>query len=89
MSAIGAWENTKKASVEVQLKQIEEEIEKEKAEYVEKMKNKLAKIQKLAEEKRAVVEARRGEDILKVEEIGAKFRATGSTPNKLFGCFGC
>ncbi|GMP96231.1 hypothetical protein CsSME_00044964 [Camellia sinensis var. sinensis] len=80
LSAIGSWENSKKACVEAQLKKME-------AEYTEKMKNKAAEIHKAAEEKRAMIEAKRGEDVLKVEEVAAKFRATGNTPKKFFGCF--
>lgn len=87
LSAIGAWENSKKASVEAELKMIVEKLEKQKAEYVEKMKNKVAIIHKEAEEKRAIIEARRGEDSLKAEEIAAKYRATGTAPKKLLGCF--
>ncbi|KAJ7974205.1 Remorin [Quillaja saponaria] len=87
LSAIGAWENSKKASVGAELKQIEEKLEKKKAEYVEKLKNKIAEIHKEAEEKRAVIEAKRGEDLLKAEEVAAKYRATGTTPKKLLGCF--
>lgn len=52
------------------------------------MKKKMADIHKMAEEKRAVVEVKRGEDILKVEEVGAKFRASGTIPKKFFNCFG-
>lgn len=52
------------------------------------MKNQLALIHKAAEEKRAMVEARRGEEILKAEEVAAKYRATGLAPKKLLGCFG-
>ncbi|KAK9147865.1 hypothetical protein Scep_006622 [Stephania cephalantha] len=89
LSAILSWENSKKAAVEAQLKKIEEQLEKKKAEYGEKMKNKIAMIHKEAEEKRAMVEARRGEDVLKAEEMAAKYRATGSAPKKLLsGCFG-
>ncbi|GFS37164.1 remorin family protein [Actinidia rufa] len=62
-----------------------EKIEKKKAEYAEKMNNKKAEIRKAAEEKKAVIESNRGEDILKVEEIAAKFSATGNTPKRLFG----
>ena len=65
----------------------QESLEKKKAEYVEKMKNKIAIIHKEAEEKRAMIEARRGEDLLKAEEMAAKYRATGSAPKKLLGCF--
>jgi len=87
LSDIGAWENCKKASVEAELKKIEEKLEKKKAEYVEKMKNKVALIHRSAEEKRAVIEAKRGEDLLKAEETAAKYRATGTGPKKLLGCF--
>ncbi|XP_017232130.1 remorin-like isoform X2 [Daucus carota subsp. sativus] len=89
LSAIGAQENTQRAKVEAQLKQIEEELEKEKAEKVEKMKNKIAILHQIAEEKRAAVEAKRGEEILKVEEEGAKYRKNGTTPTRYLGCFGC
>nr|XP_010908427.1 remorin isoform X2 [Elaeis guineensis] len=88
MSSITAWENSKKAATEAELKAKEEELEKKKAEYAEKMKNKVAMIHKTAEEKRAIVEAKCGEDILKAEEMAAKYRSTGLAPKKLFGCFG-
>lgn len=51
------------------------------------MKNKIAEIHKEAQEKRAIVEAKRGEHILKIEETSANFRATGIIPKKLFACF--
>lgn len=60
-------------------------MEKKKAEYVELMKNKIAQIHKQAEEKRAMIEARRGEEVLKAEELAAKYRASGTAPKKLFG----
>lgn len=64
----------------------QEKLEKKKAEYVEQMKNKIAAIHKAAEERRAMIEAKRGEDLLKAEEIAAKHRATGTGPKKLLGC---
>lgn len=64
----------------------QEQLEKKKAENVELMKNKIAQIHKQAEEKRAMIEARRGEEVLKAEELAAKYRATGTAPKKLFGC---
>ncbi|VAH49564.1 unnamed protein product [Triticum turgidum subsp. durum] len=88
VSAILSWENTKKANIEAQLKKIEEQLEKKKAEYAEKMKNKAAMIHKEAEEKRAMVEAKKGEELLKAEEMAAKYRATGHSPKKVMGCFG-
>jgi hypothetical protein len=87
LSTVAAWENSKKAALEAQLRKIEEQLEKKKAEYGEKIKNKVAMVHKQAEEKRAIVEAQKGEQILKAEEIAAKHRATGTIPKKLFGCF--
>uniref|UniRef100_A0A2P2KVL1 Remorin n=1 Tax=Rhizophora mucronata TaxID=61149 RepID=A0A2P2KVL1_RHIMU len=87
LSAVGTWENSKKASTEAELKKIEEKLEKKKAKYAEKIKNKITMIHKEAEEKRAMIEAKRGEDILKAEESAAKYRATGTAPKKFFGCF--
>ncbi|GFP89859.1 uncharacterized protein at3g61260 [Phtheirospermum japonicum] len=88
LADVSAWENSKKASVESQLKKIEEQIEKKKGEYAEKMKKKIALVHKQAEEKRAMVEAKRGEALLKVEEFAAKYCATGHVPKKVLGCFG-
>ncbi|KAK1618469.1 hypothetical protein QYE76_023986 [Lolium multiflorum] len=88
LSSILAWENTKKATIDAQLKTKELELEKKKAEYAEKMKNKKAIAHREAEEKRAMAVARRGEEVLKAEELAAKYRATGLTPKKLLGCFG-
>ena len=87
ISSIASWETSKKAALEAELKKIEEKLEKKKAHYGEIMKNKIAVIHKEAEEKRAVIEAKRGEVILKVEEMAAKYRATGTTPKKTVGCF--
>lgn len=60
----------------------QENLEKKKAKYIEKMKNKIALIHKTAEEKRANAEAKRGEELLKAEEMAAKCKATGSVPKK-------
>ncbi|TMW81646.1 remorin [Solanum pennellii] len=87
VSAIGAWENSKKANLEAELKKMEEQLEKKKAIYTEKMKNKIALLHKEAEEKRAMIEAKRGEDLLKAEELAAKYRATGTAPKKILGIF--
>ncbi|KAL8126186.1 hypothetical protein AgCh_013464 [Apium graveolens] len=87
LSAVGSWENSRKATIEADLKKIEEKLEKKKAVYVEQLKNKIAAIHKAAEEKRAMIEAKQGEDLLLAEEKAAKYRATGTGPKKLFGCF--
>ncbi|XP_039067618.1 remorin-like isoform X2 [Hibiscus syriacus] len=87
LSSIDAWENSKKAALEAELKRVEEKIEKQRAEYVEKMKNNVALIHKEAEEKKAIVEAKRGEELLKAEETAAKYRTSGTTPKKVLGCF--
>ncbi|GJM85662.1 hypothetical protein PR202_ga02134 [Eleusine coracana subsp. coracana] len=88
ITAILSWENTKKALADAQLKKKEEELEKKKAEYAEKMKNKKAIIHRQAEEKRAMAMALRGEEVVKAEEMAAKYRATGTAPKKFLGCFG-
>lgn len=67
---------------------MQQALENKKAEYAEKMRNKAASVHKEAEEKRAMIEAKRGEDILKTEEMAAKHRATGRVPKKSYGCFG-
>ncbi|KAK9060887.1 hypothetical protein SSX86_018067 [Deinandra increscens subsp. villosa] len=87
LSSIGAWENSKKAELEAELKKMEEDLEKKKAMYIEKMKNKIVLIHKKAEEKKALTEAKRGEELLKAEEMAAKCRATGEAPKKLLGWF--
>jgi hypothetical protein len=51
------------------------------------MKNKIAALHKAAEEKKAMIEAKKGEELLKAEEVAAKYRATGTAPKKLFGLF--
>lgn len=67
---------------------VQQALENKKAEYAEKMRNKAASVHKEAEEKRAMIESKRGEDILKTEEMAAKHRATGHVPKKSYGCFG-
>lgn len=51
------------------------------------MRNKIGLVHKQADEKRATVEAKRMEEILKVEEMATKYRATGQTPKKFLGFF--
>ncbi|KAH0720054.1 hypothetical protein KY284_005084 [Solanum tuberosum] len=90
LSAVATWEKTHTAKLEAKLKQLEDQLEHKKAEYAEKIKNEVALIRQEADEKRAVVEARRGEEFLKAEETAARYRATGQTPKKqLLGCCGC
>lgn len=85
LAYITSWEHAKKAEMEAELRKIEEQLEKKKAAYEEKLKNKLAMLHKAAEEKRALTEAKRGEEIIMTEEMAAKYRAKGETPTKLFG----
>ena len=46
----------------------------------------VAQIHKQAEEKRAIVQAKKGENILIIQEKAAKYRATGYAPKKLLNC---
>ncbi|KAK4344920.1 hypothetical protein RND71_035096 [Anisodus tanguticus] len=90
LSKVATWERTQNAKLEAKRKKLEDELEHKKAEYAEKIKNEVALIHKEADEKRAVVDARQGQEILKAEETAAKYRATGQTPKKqLLGFCGC
>lgn len=51
------------------------------------MKNKVVLVHKQAEEKRATIEAKRGEDLLKVEELAAEYRIKGLPTKKFLGIF--
>jgi len=87
MSFLESWEISQQAAIEADLRKIQEKLEIRKAEYAEKMKNRIAEIHKAAEERRATVEASRKQERLKLEDMAAKFRATGYPPKKLLGCF--
>lgn len=87
VAKVNAWENTKKATAEAQLRKKEEALENKRAAYVEKMKNEIAAVHKMAEEKRAAAEAQKGEEFVKAEESAARYRASGQAPKK-FLCFG-
>ncbi|WJX53917.1 hypothetical protein P8452_39860 [Trifolium repens] len=87
-SAVDLWEDNKKASIEAKFKGIEVKLDKKKSEYIEVMQNKIAEIHLSAEEKKAMIEAQKGEEIVKVEETAAKFRTRGYEPRRLLGCFG-
>ncbi|PKU63053.1 remorin [Dendrobium catenatum] len=87
MSSITTWENSKRASIEAEIKKMEEAYEKKKAQRTEKMMNEIASIHKAAEEKRAIIEAKKGEGILKAEETAARFKTAGIVPKKVLGCF--
>ena len=65
----------------------QEQLEKKKSKQVEKKKNKMALLHREAEEKRAMIEAKRGEEVLKTQEMAARYIATGTTPKKTIGCF--
>ncbi|XP_047319706.1 remorin-like [Impatiens glandulifera] len=87
LSGVGAWEVSKRAILEVELRVIEEKYEKMKAEKIKEMNNKQIEVQKAAEQKRAAIIAKRGEDVVMVEESAAKFRASGYVPKRLFSRF--
>ncbi|KAK9910488.1 hypothetical protein M0R45_034447 [Rubus argutus] len=87
LSTVTAWENTRKAAIEAKLRSKEEQLEKKKAQYAEKMKNQIGLLHKQADEKRALIQAERGQELLKAEETAAKYRATGGIPKKFLGCF--
>eukprot|EP00250_Pteridium_aquilinum_P012164 c20542_g1_i1 orf=187-870(-) len=86
MAKLEAWEVGKKARAEACLRTCEEKLENERAACIEKARNKIALVQKIAEEKRALAEAHHGHQVLKAEEIAAKCRASGSRPLRFFCC---
>ena len=63
----------------------QEKLEKERAACVERAKNKVAQVHRVAEEQRALVEANHGKEIVKAEEIAAKCRA--GRPTRRFPFF--
>ncbi|XP_052117598.1 remorin 1.4-like [Arachis duranensis] len=83
LALIKAWEESEKTKAENR----QENLERKKVEYAEKMKNKIADIHRSAEEKRAMVEAQKREEFIEFEETAAKFRSSGRTPAKFFACF--
>ncbi|CAL9125760.1 Remorin, N-terminal region [Musa troglodytarum] len=87
MSSILSWENTKMATIEAEIKKNEERLEMKKADFEEKAKNKIAMIHKEAEERRAMVDSKHGEELLRAEEAVAKYHSAGHTPKKGVGCF--
>lgn len=82
VAKITAWEVAKKARAEATLRSSEERIANEKAAYIEKTKNKVSLVQRVAEEQRALAEAQHGQEVLKAQEIAAKCRASGTRPQK-------
>ncbi|XP_024390378.1 uncharacterized protein [Physcomitrium patens] len=81
-SKITAWENTMKAKAEAKMRKAQENLDKKRAKYIEKMKNDVARAHCKAQEKRAAMEASRAEEIVKAEEISSRIRATGKMPRK-------
>ncbi|KAG0579121.1 hypothetical protein KC19_4G074800 [Ceratodon purpureus] len=81
-SKITAWENTMKAKAEARMRKAQENLDKQRAKHIEKMKNAVASAHCKAQEKRAAMEARRAEDIVKAEETASRIRATGKMPRK-------
>ncbi|XP_010544382.1 PREDICTED: remorin [Tarenaya hassleriana] len=86
ISTITEWENHKTAKLEAKLAEIKGGGDSKKA--AERLRNKIAAVHTKAQEKKAKVQTRRAEEILKAEERAAKLRATGQSPHhKSFICF--
>ncbi|OEL15116.1 hypothetical protein BAE44_0023864 [Dichanthelium oligosanthes] len=85
MASVAAWENTKVAQMEAELKKMHEQLEMKNAEQAEKLKNSAAAAHRAAEEKRAAAVARRGEEVIRAEEAAAGYRARGQAPTRPFG----
>lgn len=61
---------------------LQEKLEKQRAIYVEKMKNAVAVAHRAAQEMRAATEARKAEEIVRANDIASRIRATGQVPRK-------
>ncbi|KAL6906543.1 hypothetical protein ACP4OV_004144 [Aristida adscensionis] len=87
LASVTCWENSKIAQMEADLKKIHEQVEVEKAERAQKLRNKAAAVHRAAEEKRAAAEARRGAEAVRAGEAAARYRARGVAPatSALFG----
>ena len=55
-------------------------MEKKRAAYVERMRNKIAYAHKRAEEKKAEAEVKKGQDLLEVEEATTSYQIHGRLP---------
>lgn len=60
----------------------QEDLDRQRAKHVEKMKNSVANAHRAAEEMRAAMEARKAEEIVKAEEVASRIRATGKMPRR-------
>ncbi|KAL9663822.1 hypothetical protein QQ045_019214 [Rhodiola kirilowii] len=87
MILVEYWEEKKKAALELKLKEIEENLEKAKAVLREQKKNKEAELRKVADKKRAVIEAQCGRNIVEIVGKADRYRATGRVPRKFVKCF--
>ncbi|KAG7650409.1 putative remorin [Arabidopsis thaliana] len=88
--SIESWENNMKTALELDLKEMEENLQVEKTEYSKKIKKKIAEIEKIAEAKREKIEKQKEQESIKVEKISEKLIATPNAypPNtKTCGCF--
>ncbi|KAL8150442.1 hypothetical protein V2J09_020250 [Rumex salicifolius] len=88
LALVKAWEDNEKAKAENKASSRLHDIESWENSQKALTENKKAEIRMAGEEKRAGVEARRQAKVVKVEEMAANYRATGTTPRKfLIGCF--
>lgn len=86
---IQAWENHEKAKAEAEMRRIEVKVEKIRSHAHEKLMNTLAAAKRRAEERRAVAEARRGEQAAKTAQHAHHIRRTGRVPSSFLACAFC
>ncbi|KAJ6843475.1 uncharacterized protein M6B38_296810 [Iris pallida] len=79
---ITGWEDEQVEKATACLRKIERKLEEEKARAVERMRNDVAVARQKAEEKRASVEAKRGEKLARVLELGKLMKIVGKPPSK-------
>ncbi|KAI5061958.1 hypothetical protein GOP47_0022497 [Adiantum capillus-veneris] len=87
IAKVSAWENGKKAASEAKMRQSIQELERKKAIITEKMKNEMAEVHRLAQQKVAKANAKRQGELVRINEKAITFRSQGLRPTKRLLCF--
>eukprot|EP00250_Pteridium_aquilinum_P023469 c26953_g1_i1 orf=162-614(-) len=86
MSKLTAWENGKKAAAEARMRQSLQELERKRAIIMERMKNELAEVHRIAQEKVAKANAKKQAEVVRINEESNAYRTEGLKPTKRLLC---
>ncbi|MCO5600657.1 hypothetical protein L7F22_054772 [Adiantum nelumboides] len=90
IAKIAAWENTKKAASESKMRQSIHDLERKKAIIMERMKNELAEVHRITQQRIAKANAERQAELVRINEESTAYRTEGVRPTKSLLCFeGC